>query len=387
MMAGSSTESLATLDEALAARRESRPGTVPGFWCWPRGRIFTSARPPGQARSRPARWRRRPRRRDSWAMAWALHVLTLVTAVRGDMADALPLFDRALAVTESDPALTDLRLLLQVNQAVALGEPRPVRGGADRGRRRPGTSRARSARRSGWTQAHSALGQLLFETGRWDDALAEIDGLGRGPEGTRCGLLRPRHSRGDLLPPRRDRRGAAAPRRRRLRTPKRLGRRLIGPLVLARSLDREQDGALPEALAVLTGAFDGNTEELEEIEDLLADAVRLAVRTGDLAAARTLDRPGRRPSPPDRRSRTGRRTRSTVAPCWTTTPPGCSRPRNATTTPAGRSRGRRRWRRPRRNSPTPVDRDRARTAFAEAVDDLRRPGRVRGHRPAAGRPR
>ena len=37
------------------------------------------------------------------------------------MADALPLFDQALSVTESDPSLADLRLLLQLNQAVALG--------------------------------------------------------------------------------------------------------------------------------------------------------------------------------------------------------------------------------------------------------------------------
>ena len=37
------------------------------------------------------------------------------------MTDALPLFDRALTVTQSDPALTDLRLLLQSNKAVALG--------------------------------------------------------------------------------------------------------------------------------------------------------------------------------------------------------------------------------------------------------------------------
>ena len=113
---------------------------------------------------------------DNWAMGWALHVLTLVTAVQGHMTDALPLFDRALTVTQADPALTDLRLLLQINQAVTLGNldryeealPRP-------GRR--GTSRTRSARRSGWAQAHGALGQLLFETGRWDDALAEVEAL------------------------------------------------------------------------------------------------------------------------------------------------------------------------------------------------------------------
>jgi hypothetical protein len=56
----------------------------------------------------------------------------------------------------------------------------------------------------------------------------------------------------------------------------RLGHRLIGPLALARSLDREQDGAPTEALAALTDAFGGSTEELEEIEDRLADVVRLS---------------------------------------------------------------------------------------------------------------
>ena len=59
-------------------------------------------------------------------------------------------------------------------------------------------------------------------------------------------------------------------------------------LALARSLDREQDGALPEARAALTDAFDGNVEEVEEIEDLLANAVRLAAGTGDLGTAQAL---------------------------------------------------------------------------------------------------
>src|SRR5262249_56421869 len=58
---------------------------------------------------------------DNWAMGWALHVLTLVTGMQGQMTDALPLFERALTVTEADPALTDLRVLLQINMAVTLG--------------------------------------------------------------------------------------------------------------------------------------------------------------------------------------------------------------------------------------------------------------------------
>src|SRR5260221_5288776 len=66
----------------------------------------------------------------------------------------------------------------------------------------------------------------------------------------------------------------------------RIGNRVIGPLALARSLDCEQAGALPEALAALTAGFTGTMEDLEEIEDLFADAVRLAAKTGDLGTAR-----------------------------------------------------------------------------------------------------
>jgi tetratricopeptide (TPR) repeat protein len=212
--------------------------------------------------------------------------MMLVTGVQGHMTDALPLFDRALTVTESDPALTDLRLLLQINKAVTLGnldqyeEALAVAGQARHLADQVGTT-FRLA------QAHGALGQLLFETGRWDDALAEVAVV---PEN----LKEPAAAcnefgiaavigfhRGDI---------AAARRHLATAVPyaKRIGHRLIGPLALARSLDREQDGAFPEALGVLAGSFGGSTEEIEETEDLLADAVRLAVRTGDLGTARSL---------------------------------------------------------------------------------------------------
>ena len=57
---------------------------------------------------------------DTWATGWALHVLAIVATIRGDLTGALPLYDRALAVTETDPALYDLGLLLQVNKAITL---------------------------------------------------------------------------------------------------------------------------------------------------------------------------------------------------------------------------------------------------------------------------
>jgi DNA-binding CsgD family transcriptional regulator len=202
------------------------------------------------------------------------------------MTDVLPLFDRALAVTQADPALTDLRLLLQINKAVMLGyldqyeqafaAARQARDLADQ----VGTTFRLS-------QAHGALGQLLFETGRWDDALAEVEIVPENlkePAGACWDLAMAAvicFHRGDTGAARRHL-TAAAPHS------ERIGHRLVGPLALARSLDCEHASALPEALAALTDEFDGNSEELEDIEDLLADAVRLAAETGDLGTAQAL---------------------------------------------------------------------------------------------------
>src|SRR5262249_9709986 len=132
---------------------------------------------------------------------------------------------------------------------------------------------------------HCAAGQLLFETGRWDGALAEVAALDedlKEPGAACCDLAIAAMiclHRGQTSQARHHLR-AAAPHARLI------GHRVIGLLVLARSLDREQDGALPEALAVLTDVFGGDPEELQEIEDLLPDGVRLAIRTSDLATAR-----------------------------------------------------------------------------------------------------
>ena len=285
MRAGLSAESLATLDRALAsagisarhratllvlaARTHSYLGEVEKA-----GQVATDALAAAEEAG------------DNRAMGWALHVLTLVTAVQGRMAEALPLFDRALAVTQSDPALTDLRLLLQINKAVTLGnldqheEALAAAGQARRLADQVGTT-VRLA------QAHGALGQLLFETGRWDDALAEVEALAGN-------LKEPAAACYDLgiAAVISFHRGEAGAARRRLRAAapyvKRAGHRLISSLTLAHSLDREHDGAPAEALAALTDALDGNTEELEEIEDLLADAVRLAAVTGELDTAATL---------------------------------------------------------------------------------------------------
>jgi DNA-binding CsgD family transcriptional regulator len=285
MLAGLSAESLATLEQALdspvlsarhrarllvlAARTHSNLGDLEKA-----GRVAASALAAASEAS------------DNWAMGWALLMIALVCTVRGEMTDALPLYDRALTVTQSDSALTDLRLLLQINQAVTLGSlDQYEQAFAAAGQAR------RLADQVGTTfrlaQAHGALGQLLFETGRWDDALAELEIV---PEDLKepaaaCGELGIAavigFHRGEIGAARRHL-AAAVPHA------KRIGHRLIGPFALARSLDCEHSGALPEALATLTGGFDSSTEELGEIEDLLADAVRLASETGDLGTAQSL---------------------------------------------------------------------------------------------------
>jgi DNA-binding CsgD family transcriptional regulator len=202
------------------------------------------------------------------------------------MTDTLPLFDRALAVTQADPALTDLRLLLQINQAIALG-------GLDRYEEALAAARQarRLADRAGTlvrlVQAHSALGQLLFDTGRWDDAMTEVEVLHedlKEPGAACCdhGIAAVIcFHRGQITAARRHL-AAAVP------YAERIGNRVVGPLALARSLDCEQADELPEALAALTAEFADNKEELDDIEDLLADAVRLATKVGDLGTAKAL---------------------------------------------------------------------------------------------------
>jgi DNA-binding CsgD family transcriptional regulator/tetratricopeptide (TPR) repeat protein len=285
MRVGEFEESLATLDDALDS---------PGISARHRARLLVLA-------ARAHSWRGdfetagevaetalivATEAGDSWATGWALHVLTIVTGAQGQMADALPLFERALTVTEADPALTDLRILLQINQAVTLGnlDQYDEAIGAARQALYLADQAGTVIRR---VQAHSALGQLLFDTGRWAEAMAEVEALdeeAKEPMAACCDLgiaAVIRFHRGDHAAARASL-AASAPRA------ERIGTQVIGSLLLARSMDREDAAGPGEALAVLTAGFAENTEELDEIEDLLPDAVRLASQTGDLTAAEEL---------------------------------------------------------------------------------------------------
>jgi DNA-binding CsgD family transcriptional regulator len=285
MRAGESAKCLATLEQALAfpglsARHQARllvlaARTHSNFGEFEKaGQVAANALAAAEEAE------------DNWAMGWALHVLTLVTSAQGKMTDALPLFDRALAVTQADPSLADLRLLLQINKAVTLG---------DLDRYQEALAVARAARRLAdhagsairLAQAHGALGQLLFEMGQWDDALAEVESL-------RDDLKEPvavcvdlgiaaliSFHRGQIVAARRYL-AAAVP------LVERIGNRLVARLAMARSLDREYDGALPEALAELMVGPGEKSEDIEETEDRLPDAARLAMQIGELATVQKL---------------------------------------------------------------------------------------------------
>jgi DNA-binding CsgD family transcriptional regulator len=282
-MFGRSADSLATLDEALAmpgisARHRARLLVLTARTHSILGEVETAGRVAAEALEAATQ------ADDNWSIGWSLHVLTIVTAVQGNMTDALPLFDRALTVIQADPAMTDLRILLQINKAITL---------RNLDRYEEAFTAARQARqladRAGTmvrlAHAHSALGQLLFDTGQWDEALGEVDALQEDLKepGAACsdhGIAAVIcFHRGEVAAAR-DHLAAAVP------NAKRIGNRVIGTLALARSMDSEQAGAVPEALAVLTAGFADNKEELDEIEELFADAVRLAMASCDLATAK-----------------------------------------------------------------------------------------------------
>ena len=283
-MAGRFPESLATLNEALAhpgisARNRARLLVAIARTHRNLGQVEMAGQVAAGALAEATD------AADDWAIGWALHVLILEAMMQGRMTDALPLFDRALTVTQADPALTDLRLLLQVNKAITLGDLDQYEGAFASARQAK-----RLADRAGLmvrrAQAQSCLGQLFFQTGRWDDALAEVgvlEEISKDPGMACCdhGIAAViRFHRGDKAAARQHL-AAAAPHA------KRIGNRVVGSLALARSEAFEQEGELTEALDVLTG-FADNAEEIDEVEDLLADGVRLATTIGEAATARTL---------------------------------------------------------------------------------------------------
>ena len=285
MLAGRAGESFVTLDQALAApgitrKHQARLRVLAARTYMYLGQFDAADREAGSALDSATG------AGDAWATGWALHVRACVATAQGRLADALPLCDEGLTVTETDPALTDLGLLLQVNKAIMLFIlDRFDEGLQTAERAQQLADQVGTAMRQ--AQAHGALGQALFEMGRWDDALIQLTVV---PENLKepmmaCYELGIAASIGFH----RDHTAAA---RQQLadaeQHAKRTGAVPIPPLLLARSLDREQAGELAEALAILTTPIAGNPDNLVEIQDLLGEAVRLALKVGDTGTAQAI---------------------------------------------------------------------------------------------------
>jgi tetratricopeptide (TPR) repeat protein len=223
---------------------------------------------------------------DSWTVGWALSAAGLAAMGRARYAEAIAFLDRGLAVAHGEPTLIDLRLLLLLNKSATLASLDQHEGALALA-----SQSCRLADQVGAafraSQAHCLLGQILFETGRWDDAIREVlNGPAdlNEPAAACCDLgiaaviCFHRGERDAAL----RHLAAAAPHA------ARIGNRLIPTLVLARSLAHETAGELTEALAELTPWLNGGTEESAQAEDLLADGARLAMRTRNEDIARNL---------------------------------------------------------------------------------------------------
>jgi tetratricopeptide (TPR) repeat protein len=285
MIAGESQDALATVDQALAspeltARHRARLLMLGARTHFTVGQIDEGAEAAAEALTAAEQ------AGDAWATGWSLLAMANARAAHGHHGQAVVFYDRAITATHADPTLADPRMLAQINKAVTLGnldrheEAIALAAEARRLADQVGTTFRAS-------QAHSALGQLLFGTGRWDGAMAEMLAIPADLKEPAAACVDLGSAalicfhRGDSGTARRYL-AAAAP------YAERIGNRLIPSLELARSLDREQAGSAADALAMLARWCDGETQELGLVEEIVSDVVRLGVRVGDRETARVL---------------------------------------------------------------------------------------------------
>lgn len=276
---------------------------------------------------------------DAEGTGTAMYVLAACRAWEGDEYAARELYEQALATVDGHPELADLQLQVQLGLGLQLGVLDLVDAAEDRLRRA-----VRLAHRTGnlarRLQAQTWLVALLLETGRWDDMLAEAVAASElhaaymrcQIEGSAALVLL---HRGDSAGARRHLNAAAT-------FVNRLEGRLVGYLCLARALDLERSDTPGAALDILVPPADG---DIQEIETVLADAVRLAVALGNpgLAAeltARAIELPSSAVIP--------HRAAVTLpaGDCLMLTRPYSCRRVRATGGRTGRCRGPRHWRRP-----------------------------------------
>ncbi|MGN9913659.1 ATP-binding protein [Phytohabitans sp. LJ34] len=214
--------------------------------------------------------------------ARALSALAAICGMRGDEAESLRLCERALAIAEGDATLADLRLTLQTNKAAALCNMDQWSEALDVAERvRESADLTSNVLRLGY--ARCLLVEILFNIGRWDDALVEADlVLDSQPdvesEAMVLGLVAMIRAHRDS-----DFDGRDLPDH----DWRPYGGRVVVHVLLARGLAHERAGQPAEALRLLTQGL-AESEEATVVADLLVDVARLAVTLDDQAAIRTM---------------------------------------------------------------------------------------------------
>jgi len=231
---------------------------------------------------------------DAYAIGYALTDLWMTESVRRRHRSALERVDRALRVLGDDPDHADVRMFalharvftLQnlCRWADAEAAERQTRQVA----REPGNAVGAA---TGVTAA-----VLLYWTGRWDDAIAELSAVDEdGPGITYAGLRERgptvlRHGVAALLAVRREDRtaasehfaaGSALP----VQTP--ADRENRDFLLAAQALAAERDGALRLAVSTFGEILDRRPGEMTLIHQWLPDLVRVSLAAGDRTAARS----------------------------------------------------------------------------------------------------
>ncbi len=224
-------------------------------------------------------------RADDWfAGGYALHVRSMIRLVAGDDAGALDIVTRALAVIGDAPATADLRLILLTNEFVTLAD-------LDRDAIAECRELLTLAERTGTTRGgaiRTSAAMYLFDVGRWDDALAELEAVFDPGTDIEAALLTYCHGIAALIASHRDERDRVGPHLRAAAAslPALAGHNRIygGTANAAHATFAEREGRLAEAVAFWSATSAGR-EDNGELVPWLPDLVRCALAVGDRQAA------------------------------------------------------------------------------------------------------
>jgi DNA-binding CsgD family transcriptional regulator len=241
---------------------------------------------------------------DPLAVGYALHTESMVHAwLRRDELAFLATIDGALSVLGQEPETADLRILLLSNRAEAIGnlgrlaETERILGEALELAERAGTP-MRVA------MVHAVTAQHLFNVGRWDEALAQLDATDEPVQSTpRLALRRQElivHGIGALIAVHRDDQEALHRREQAIAalnfTPGEMRgdvRYAAEYMAVARAIAAERSGqpdlALEQLLGLLRSEPDATFPQFTDMSQLwLADLIRVALAVGDQASAQTV---------------------------------------------------------------------------------------------------